>query len=794
MNHKLLILIAILVAAPAVHGQNPKPEIQQREHYFIHFTEPSVAIQLGGFAHPNAQRRSPLGRVKFDARAPVAVAAQETMLAKQNARVQAIEQVVGRQVPVLGRMRLAGNGVLVELTAGEVPAVAAIDGVRAVEKVIDRVPTTDRGPEFIGAGTIWDGSATPSGIGNMGEGIVIGVLDSGVNSDHPSFAATGGDGFTVTNPLGAGVFLGNCNPGGPPTGTQITCNDKLIGAYGFADGPEDDLPFGVGHGSHTSSTAGGNVVNGPFVVQQSGAPFNVPKISGVAPHANIIMYEVCDDGCPGAALTAGLDQVLLDGLADVTNYSIGPINGGQGLSPWTQFDDVAFLSFVAAGIFPAASAGNTGTSNPNPQADVAHKGPWIMTVANSSHDRLNSNPVSVTESGAPAALQNMFGLLGTGPAFVADVNAPIVAASDVDPGNFQGCNAWAGTPFAGSIALISRGSCNFSVKVDNAGAAGALAVVVFNNQSNIPIEMGALEATTIPSVMIGQADGQAVEAFLDTNPGAAGMIESETIGVLDAASGNVLNGGSLQGPNRDFDLTKPSIAGPGTNIFAASADGGSSVFRFLSGTSMSSPHLAGSAALMMAEHPDWTVMEIKSALMMTANQQTNATDGVTQANPDEVGSGMVDLSKAALAGLVMHETVDNMLAADPAAAGDPRTVNVPSTRSTDCGAGCAWQRTVRNSLETNSSWNVAAAGTGFNVTVTPTNFELLPGDVFLRDGAEDVSGPASSFQTLDIDVDACSNTAAMAFGDITLSENGAQAPDARLTIACSAEVPPAPTP
>ncbi len=790
MTSKLLILFVILLTVPVVYGQNPKSKIQQREQYFIHFVEPSVAIQLGGFANPGTQRRSSLGRLKFDARAPAAVAAQEAMLAKQNARVQAIEQALGRQVPVLSRMRLAGNGVLVELTAGEVPAVASLDGVRAVEKVINRVPTTDRGPEFIGAGTIWDGSATPSGIGNMGEGIVIGVLDTGVNSDHPSFAATGGDSFTVTNPLGAGVFLGDCNPGGP--GTQITCNNKLIGAWGFADGPEDDLPLGVGHGSHTTSTAGGNVVNGPFVVQQNGTLFNVPKISGVAPHANIIMYEVCADNCPGAALTAGLDQVLMDGLADVTNYSIGPGNGGQGLSPWTQFDDIAFLSFVAAGIFPAASAGNTGTANPNPQADVAHKGPWIMTVANSSHDRVNSNPVSVTEPGAPANLQNMFGLLGTGPAFGADVNAPIVAASDVDQANFEGCNAWAGTPFAGSIALISRGGCNFSVKVDNAAAAGAQAVVVFNNQSNVPIVMGALENTTIPSVMIGQANGQAVEAFLATNPGAAGMIESDTIVALEPESGNVLNSSSLQGPNLNFDLTKPSITGPGTNIFAASADGGSSVFRFLSGTSMSSPHLAGSAALMMAEHPDWTVMEIKSAMMMTANKNTKATNGVTQANPDEVGSGMVDLSKAALAGLVMHETVDNMLAADPAIGGDPRTVNVPSTRSTDCGAGCSWQRTIRNSLEVNSSWNVAAVGTGFNVTVTPTSFELLPGDVFLRDGAEDVSEPASSFQTLDIEVDACSNTAAMAFGEITMAENGAQAPDARITIACSAAVPPTP--
>jgi len=427
---------------------------------------------------------------------------------------------------------------------------------------------------------------------------------------------------------------------------------------------------------------------------------------------------------------------------------------------------------------------------------VSHRGPWIMTVANSSHDRVNSNDVSITEAGAPAELNGMFGLLGTGPVFSTDINAPVVAASSVDPANFEGCNPWTGTPFANSIALISRGGCTFADKVNNANTAGASAVIVFNNQSNVPIVMGGLDATTIPSVMIGLANGENVESFLIDNSDASGMINAETVVSLDSASGNVLNSSSLQGPNLDFDLTKPSVTAPGTNIFAAGADNGTGIFRFLSGTSMSGPHVAGAGILVMKEHPDWTVMEVKSAMMMTADKTTKAIDGINQANPDMVGSGMVDLSKAALSGLVMNETFSNMLAADPATGGDPRTVNIPSVRSTDCASGCSWNRTVRNALDSESSWTVTTGveNDAFTLQAEPASFSLLPGDVLFRDDHED-SAPdtaVSSVQTLTITAGPVTANDNMLFGEVLFNEDGAQSPELRITAAVSDVVPSAP--
>ncbi|MCA1778636.1 MAG: hypothetical protein LC637_04430, partial [Xanthomonadaceae bacterium] len=170
--------------------------------------------------------------------------------------------------------------------------------------------------------------------------------------------------------------------------------------------------------------------------------------------------------------------------------------------------------------------------------DVANKGPWIATVANSSHGGLVANPVSFADAGsAPAELQDLPGIAGTGPAFQSDLEGPVFSASETDPTNFEGCNAWAGSPFTGGILLVSRGSCNFSAKVDNAVAAGAIGVVVFNNISGAPIVMGALEGTTVPSVMITNAGGLAAAvgtSGMDLYRGAVGFDADRRPGRLQA--------------------------------------------------------------------------------------------------------------------------------------------------------------------------------------------------------------------------------------------------------------------
>ncbi|MGB0514983.1 MAG: PA domain-containing protein, partial [Wenzhouxiangellaceae bacterium] len=392
-----------------------------------------------------------------------------------------------------------------------------------------------------------------------------------------------------------------------------------------------------------------------------------------------------------------------------------------------------------------------------------------------------------------AGLENLLSIPGTGPAVAADIDAPVFSASETDAANFEGCNAWSGTPFSGGVLLVSRGSCNFSVKVDNAEAAGAIAVMVHNNADGPPISMAGLETTNIPAVMIPRDDGLAATTFIGNTPGAEVTIPAAIEVLLVEEFGNVLAAGSLKGPNLDFDVTEPTINAPGTQILAANAAGGSADFRFLSGTSMSGPHIAGAGLLLMSEHPEWTPTEALSALMMTADPVGSKPGGAGPTDPDDVGSGTADLTQASLAGLVMNETFDNFLAANPANGGDPRTLNLPSMRHSTCDPGCSWTRTVRAARNFDTSWTATVSGDGFDVSVSPTTFDLLDGDVIFRDGAENGNAPNSSFQEIQITVS--NNTAGnlMRFGELILTEDGAQTPDARMTISVS-QSPPSPPP
>lgn len=239
-----------------------------------------------------------------------------------------------------------------------------------------------------------------------------------------------------------------------------------------------------------------------------------------------------------------------------------------------------------------------------------------------------------------------------------------------------------------------------------------------------------------------------------------------------AAPGDVLASFSLRGPTPSpYDgIQKPDITGPGVDIYAAVPGG----YDFYSGTSMSSPHVAGAGALVAQAHPDWTPMEIKSAMQMTAFTGGFQEDGSTAWTPDQVGNGRVELSRAALAGLVMDETTANFLAANPNDSGDPRTLNLPSMRHLDCTPSCTFTRTVRNTLTSPTDWSAsgASADGDFTVEVAPATFSF--------------TGDTSETQELSISVyPQGDTTGSIAFGAVTLSEDSGQAPDATMTIAMS---------
>ncbi|MCK5922109.1 MAG: S8 family serine peptidase, partial [Methylococcales bacterium] len=374
--------------------------------YIVRLNDVPLALYNGGvegFAATNAAAR---GQAKLDVKSADSVAYMGYLDAQRAVAIADAEAAIGRDLAVEFELRASMNGYIAVMTPAEAARIAALSQVNLVERERMFFTDTDNGPAWLGAEGIWDGTDTGGLPGTKGEGIIVGIIDTGIDPWNPSFLATGDDGYTHTNP-GAG-YLGVCDPTNttPPAGVvaydaTFPCNDKLIGVWGYtaSDASPRDLD---GHGSHTASTSAGNVISNS-VINSPTATFNA-AISGVAPHANIIMYDGCGPaGCPGASLTAARDQLLLDGV-DVVNYSIG--SSSPTGDAWADAEAGQWLAIRAAGIFVATSAGNAGPGDETigSPGDI----PWIMTVGASSHNRAFLNSITLDDgTRAPLVLNGL---------------------------------------------------------------------------------------------------------------------------------------------------------------------------------------------------------------------------------------------------------------------------------------------------------------------------------------------------------------------------------------------------
>ncbi len=379
----------------------------------------------------------------------------------------------------------------------------------------------------------------------------------------------------------------------------------------------------------------------------------VPRgiVSGIAPRAHVIAYRVCGaEGCYNSDSVAAVEQAILDGV-DVINFSIS--GGGN---PYSDAVELAFASAYDNGVFVSASAGNSG---PMPDT-VAHRGPWTMTVAASTANRTYTSTVYLSADGETQELHGISITEGI------DTETPVIFAPErlcLEP--FP-----AGT-FNGEIVLCQRGVNNRVDKSYNVAEGGAAGMILYN-----PVLGGlALDSHYIPSVHIEVDQTELLLAFMDAHDDVMGWF---TPGTATPAQGDVMAAFSSRGgKNQSLGVNKPDITAPGVQILAgytpmpavpSGVDG--QLFGILNGTSMSSPHVAGSAAMMVDLHPEWTPGQIKSALMLTAITAVVKEDGVTPADAYDMGSGRVDLNRAGDARLTMDESIDNyFLYADAAVAG-----------------------------------------------------------------------------------------------------------------------------
>ncbi len=727
-------------------------KVRQDSLYFIQLHEAPLATYRGdltGYSATSIKSTSGTNSTKkgiLNVHSAVSKQYLEYLDHSQNRFIAKANKVLDRGLNVRHQYKTILNAVVAELTEDEAKQLKVQGVARNVHKVGMHYMQTDSGPEFIQAKNVWEGVADH--IPTKGEGVIVGIIDSGINASHPSFADIGGDGYDHENPLGSGNYMpGDCQE------YPKFCNDKLIGMVSYPritggyEMPSDDayenyvdledkLKVGYdfdGHGSHVASTAAGNVIkNVPMylavqddigsIVQKS--EFEFEQISGVAPHANIVSYQVCDDGgCYPELTIEAIEHAITNGV-NVLNYSVG----GGSRSPWAYMDALAFLNAREAGIHVATSAGNAG-----PEAETLGapgNSPWITTVAAYTHDRAFSEKHLTNFSGGDYIPEDIPGLAAT-----SEFTGKVVHASDF--GDAACLNPFLEGTFNGEIVICERGEIarvRKGLNVKEGGAGGLILVNVEGGDTSINSDNHLL-----PAIHLNAANGVLLTDWLATGSDHSLTITESTL-VSDPALGDIAGVFTSRGPNVPYpNIFAPDVAGPGVDIYAANSeehvwtDGAMETgYTTMSGTSMSSPHVAGALALIHAVHPDWTPSEVQSALMTTANHLTykdDDSDGVKErSNFFDQGAGSIRIANAVNAGLLLNVTKEEYLAADPELDGNPNTLNTSSIASMGCITECSWTRTVRATADSSWSASFEYISEGVQLSLSPASFTLAAGE------------------------------------------------------------------
>ena len=546
---------------------------------------------------------------------------------------------------------ISANGFVADLSAKQATELATDRRVLTVQKDAIVHADTWNTPDFLGLTGkkgVWK---AVGGQKKAGQGIVVGVIDSGIWPDSKSFRgapltgkAKGKYGVKINGRITSmtkadgNLFRGECQ-----TGEEFElddCNDKLISARYFVEGYTEARTIeadyisprdGNGHGSHTASTAAGNPVKN---VTTDDIEFG--DVSGVAPGAKIAAYKALwatEDGSASGTtsdLVAAIEQATADGV-DVINYSIsGPTD------TTLEAAELAFEGAAEAGIFVAASAGNSGPG----ASTVAHNSPWLTTVAASTHYNFENTVelgdgnkyvgASISKTALPATS-------------LVDAKTSGNGSTSADDAALCAPNSLAPAKVTGKVVVCQRGVYDRVAKSEEVKRAGGVGVVMVN------VTEGSLDADlhVLPTIHLSDKDAPAIYDYLASagaDATAAFLIGNQTGTPTPLPQ---IAGFSSRGPaaSDESDLLKPDISAPGVSVLAAVAPPSNHDrdYDLYSGTSMSAPHVAGLAALIQGKHPLWTPMQIKSAMMTTATDLKTA-DGKNSTDLFAQGAGHVDPS------------------------------------------------------------------------------------------------------------------------------------------------------
>ncbi|MFG6485296.1 S8 family serine peptidase [Roseateles sp. BYS78W] len=801
---KMTLKPAALAALVLLSGVATSSLAQSRKTYIVQLKdEPAASYQgtVSGYA----------------ATQPAPGESFQTSSARVQAYLGYLNQKQGEVLSLVDRSQVLAtydtvfNGFSARLTEAEAVALRnnanVVDLFEDTPRQLDTISTS----KFLGLslpGGLWSQSIGGSAI--KGENLVIGVVDGGIWPENPAFfdkvdgsGVPSSSGTLAYGPAPAS-FTGGCTPGEGIT--AASCNNKLVGIKYFKAGFDatgntlhwtdfvsgrDSVAGPVGHGSHgdhTASTAAGN--SGPTAIVSGLA---LGQATGMAPRARIAAYKVCwtwvnpdatdgtgsQNNCWPTDSVAAIDAAVKDGV-NVINYSISGSQTGVN-DPVEQ----AFYRAALANVFVAASAGNSG-----PGQAVAHLSPWLSTIAASSHDRTFNGDVtlgnaakytgaSMTPTGVPTSTP----MINASEAGLAGANATSLRLC-FTAGDNGGLAVLDPAKVAGKIVVCDRGTNARVNKSAAVAAAGGVGMVLVDNNAGLVAEPHA-----VPTVHVTAVDGAAIKAYA---AGGAGSSVISPFYIGSTPNAPIMAGFSSRGPNAgDANQLKPDITAPGVDIIAQGTPDITNAQRdqvaantlvpppawtTLSGTSMSSPHVAGVALLLRQAHPTWSPAAIKSALMTTAFPTLN--DGLTGAQngrlPWGQGAGHIAPQKATDPGLVYdagkadwvkYQCKVNRSAVTTTDCNTYGTLdetynlNLPSiTAGSIYSNGTTITRRVTNVGSTSATYTAVASVPNFTTVVSPASLTLAVGET-------------KSF-TVKLTPTAAAVTNTWYFGDLTWSDNG----------------------
>ncbi|RUO40561.1 hypothetical protein CWE15_07400 [Aliidiomarina taiwanensis] len=720
----------------------PRAALQRSQpaYFIVELEDAPLATYSGGVRGlaPTARTFTSAERLETDS---VEAIAYTQYLQTQQARVASALQAKLPSLSIERNFNVTLNGFVVSVPRQD-DVVAQLQSVTGVKKVYENeifYTQMDASLDIIKAPTTW---AQAGGQDSAGAGVKVAVIDTGITPHHPMFSGVGHE-----------------RPEGLPTDDYCAtqdptfCNSKLVVARYYeplgAAHPDETLTpkdFG-GHGTHVAGTAVGNAVYAEYDSMDV-------NISGVAPGASLMVYKALYINPQGQGtgssinLASALEDAVADG-ADVINNSWG---GGAGGDPSNSVYRSIFTNAEAAGVVLVTAAGNDG-----PGAQTVGCPGCVeagITVASTQTGRVFGSLLT-----APG-VDTIYARPGSGNfELSADITAPLLPAMEVDEANALACEPFPAGAFEGSIAFISRGECSFGDKANHAEAAGAVAMVLYNNAPG-GLVMSMPDAT-LPSVSISQEQGESVlEAW--TQGSSATITRNQAL--FSSLAKNSMSDFSSRGPNGDSSFLKPEIAAPGSDILSAypTEEEGVANYQLNSGTSMASPHVAGAAAVLRQMRPELNAFEIKSILMTSSNPEVKNHDSTSDTTPFDRGAGLMDMDAASKTAISFDK---------------------PSFVSPACVASCSFERTVTNLLAEEGTWYARVEFVDSHVTgtVSTPSIELAP-TTFSENEEEEHKATAN----FTVNVDTTYADEGWTFGQVVFTDSTGQYPTAHMPIAVMA--------